>query len=200
MSNSQRLPASRFQIVPFACTLLSAGLICAGSIEPFAQGLCEIMDPTGTPLNVRASPNGHIVGTLQNGVQVSVLDRVVDRKKQAWVYVGHSEDQSPIGWVYREFIACKSDGTASQGLVGSAHAVEKVHPAHADDPCPDPDAKCLMRDNPRYSDTPTIDGFPRCDSDEMLANVKTIPMHTPFGVPITIFTIKNPQGGNSRRK
>jgi Bacterial SH3 domain len=126
MPNSQRLPASRFQIVPFACTLvLSAGLISAGSIEPFAQGLCEIMDPTGTPLNVRASPNGHIVGTLQNGVQVSVLDRAVDRKKQAWVYVGHSEDQSPIGWVYREFIACKSDGTASQGLVGSAHAVEQ---------------------------------------------------------------------------
>jgi hypothetical protein len=43
---------------------------------------------------------------LQNGLQVSVLDRAVDRKKQAWVYVGHSEDQSPIGWVYREFIAC----------------------------------------------------------------------------------------------
>jgi hypothetical protein len=129
MSNSQRLPGSRFQIVPFACTLvLSAGLICAGSIESFAQGLCEIMDPTGTPLNVRATPNGHIVGTLQNVVQVSVLGRAVDRKKQTWVYVGHSEDQSPIGWIYREFIACKSDGTASQGLVGSAHAVEKVHP------------------------------------------------------------------------
>jgi hypothetical protein len=115
MPNSQRLPASRFQTVLFAGTLvLSAGLICAGSIESFAQSPCKVMDPTGTPLNVRASPNGHIVGTLQNGVQVSVLDRAVDRKKQAWVYVGHSEDQSPIGWVYRDFIACKSNGTASQ--------------------------------------------------------------------------------------
>jgi hypothetical protein len=123
MPNSQRLPASRFQIVPFACTLvLSAGLICAGSIESFAQGPCEIMDPTGTPLNVRASPNGHIVGTLQNGVQVSVVDRAVGRKKQTWVYVRHSENQSPIGWVYREFIACKSDGTASQNA-----GVEQSH-------------------------------------------------------------------------
>jgi hypothetical protein len=124
MLNSQRLPASRFQIVPFACTLvLSAGLICAGSIESFAQGPCEIMDPTGTPLNVRASPNGHIVGTLQNGVQVSVLDRAVDRKKQAWVYVGYPENQSPIGWVYRDFIACNSNGTASQSTERGAESV-----------------------------------------------------------------------------
>ena len=64
------------------------------------------MDPTGTPLNVRASPNGDIVGTLRNGVQVTVLDRSMDRKRQAWVYVGRSEDRSPIGWVYRQFIAC----------------------------------------------------------------------------------------------
>jgi hypothetical protein len=25
------------------------------------------MDPTGTPLNVRTTPNGNIVGTLNNG-------------------------------------------------------------------------------------------------------------------------------------
>jgi hypothetical protein len=36
--------------------------------------------------------------------------------------VGHSEDQSPIGWVYREFIACKSNGTASQSA-----GVEQSH-------------------------------------------------------------------------
>jgi hypothetical protein len=57
MLNSQRLPASRFRVALFACTLvLSAGLICAGSIESLAQGPCEVMDPTGTPLNVRARP------------------------------------------------------------------------------------------------------------------------------------------------
>jgi hypothetical protein len=136
MPNSQRLTASRFQIVLFACTLvLSAGLICAGSIESFAQSPCEVMDPTGTPLNVRASPNGHIVGTLQNGVQVSVLDRAVDRKKQQWVYVGLSEDQSPIGWVYREFIACKSNGTASQSAGVEQSHIRQRFPAFADSLC-----------------------------------------------------------------
>jgi hypothetical protein len=68
------------------------------------------MDPTGTPLNVRASPNGHIVGTLRNGVQITVLDHASDQKAQEWVYVGRSDDQSPIGWVYRRFIACATNG------------------------------------------------------------------------------------------
>src|SRR6476620_5504525 len=115
MPNSYQLPASRFQTVPFACVLvLTPALICVGSIEAFAQSPCEVTDPTGTPLNVRASPNGDIVGTLRNGVQVSVLDRSVDREKRAWVYVGRSEDRSPIGWVYREFIACESNDTTIQ--------------------------------------------------------------------------------------
>jgi uncharacterized protein len=107
MPNSYQLASPRFQTVLFAIArVLTAVLICVGSIEAFAQSPCEVADPTGTPLNVRASPNGDIVGTLRNGVQVFVLDRSVDRKKQAWVYVGRSEDRSPIGWVYREFIVC----------------------------------------------------------------------------------------------
>jgi hypothetical protein len=30
--------------------------------EASAQERCRVMDPTGTPLNVRTAPNGHIVG------------------------------------------------------------------------------------------------------------------------------------------
>jgi Bacterial SH3 domain len=77
-----------------------------GLIEASAQDRCRVMDPTGTPLNVRTTPNGHIVGTLNNGEQVTVLDRSSDRKGKSWVYVGNYEDSKPIGWVFREFIAC----------------------------------------------------------------------------------------------
>ena len=28
---------------------------------------CSVNDPTGTPLNVRAQPNGEIIGTIPNG-------------------------------------------------------------------------------------------------------------------------------------
>jgi hypothetical protein len=40
-----------------------------------AETLCRVVDPTTTPLNVRTTPNGRIVGTLENGAMVSVLDR-----------------------------------------------------------------------------------------------------------------------------
>jgi len=71
---------------------------------------CRVMDPTGTPLNVRTIPNGHIVGTLTNGEQVTVLDRTSDRRGKVWVYVGNYEDNKPIGWVFREFIVCRVGG------------------------------------------------------------------------------------------
>jgi hypothetical protein len=70
------------------------------------QTNCRVMDPTGTPLNVRTPPNGHIVGTLNNGDQVTVLDRTSGLRGKTWVYVGNYENNKPIGWVFREFIVC----------------------------------------------------------------------------------------------
>lgn len=70
-----------------------------------ARQNCYVNDPTGTPLNVRTSPNGHMVGTLSNGTSVSLLDQTSDRDGRSWVYVG-SPDLKPIGWVYREFLDC----------------------------------------------------------------------------------------------
>jgi Bacterial SH3 domain/Tetratricopeptide repeat len=78
----------------------------AGSTDAIAESHCLVQDPTGTPLNVRATPNGHIVGTLNNGDEVTVLDHTSDRRGKTWVYVGNYEDNKPIGWVFREFIAC----------------------------------------------------------------------------------------------
>src|SRR6266849_3829213 len=78
----------------------------AGVTDAIAQSHCIVKDPTGTPLNVRTTPNGKAVGKLQNGVQITVLDSTSDRKGQSWVYVGRYEDKTPIGWVYRQFIAC----------------------------------------------------------------------------------------------
>jgi hypothetical protein len=116
------------------CYLLAIVLGCVGSVESSAQIPCEVLDPTGTPLNVRASPNGHIVGTLRNGVQVSVLDRSSDREGKSWVYVGHSEDRSPIGWVYDQFINCRlndtstdnNGGTFARRLMGKALGMERL--------------------------------------------------------------------------
>lgn len=101
--------------------------ICIGSLvlgmtfcllgDAFAQAACSVTDPTGTPLNVRTSPNGNVVGTLNNGAQVIILDRA-SRTGKSWVYVGRYEDHVPIGWVYRDYINCNT-----QARTATAHSM-----------------------------------------------------------------------------
>lgn len=71
-----------------------------------AQSRCRVMDPTGTPLNVRTAPMGRVVATIENGYLVSIIDQTRDRQGKPWVYVARRTDGEPLGWVYREFIAC----------------------------------------------------------------------------------------------
>jgi len=86
--------------------LAAAILISAGLTDAWAQSRCRVMDPTGTPLNLRTAPYGAIIGTLPNRVLVSVIDRSADTNGRPWVYVASFETGNPLGWVYREYIAC----------------------------------------------------------------------------------------------
>jgi hypothetical protein len=55
-------------LAPIGFFLLVLATCCLSS-EVSAQSSCRVRDPTGTPLNVRTSPNGNAAGTLNNGVQ-----------------------------------------------------------------------------------------------------------------------------------
>ncbi|MGP0061736.1 MAG: peptide-binding protein [Beijerinckiaceae bacterium] len=85
------------------CVALVSGAACD---NVWAQERCRVMDPTGTPLNVRTEPNGPIVATLENGVLVTVLSRSTDARGKPWAFSGNYSDNRPLGWVFREFIAC----------------------------------------------------------------------------------------------
>ena len=95
----------------FLCILtltLSTGVACLGGwAEASAQDRCVVADPTGTPLKVRTAPDGHVVGTLGNGILVTIFDRP-SLKGRTWVYVGRYEDRIPIGWVYRKYLDCNA--------------------------------------------------------------------------------------------
>lgn len=82
--------------------------LLAAAVPAAAQktGRCMVSDPTGTPLNIRTSPQGRIVGTISNGSMVRVASMSRDGKGQAWAYIVRWEDGSSIGWVFREFISC----------------------------------------------------------------------------------------------
>ncbi len=73
-----------------------------------AEEVCKVTDPTGTPLNVRETPNGRIVGTLRNGVEVYIVKIDYDSQGRPWALVGRSSQgqSGAFGWVFREFISC----------------------------------------------------------------------------------------------
>jgi small subunit ribosomal protein S15 len=76
-------------------------LLVSVSVAAAAEGdRCKVTDPTGTPLNVRESPNGKIVGTLANGTVVAIVEYKDAANGKPWAKVQHYETKKPIGWVF----------------------------------------------------------------------------------------------------
>jgi uncharacterized protein YgiM (DUF1202 family) len=68
------------------------------------QQVCTVTDPTGTPLNVRKSPNGRVVGTVENGSNVRIVGSSQDRKGRPWAKI--RGDSGATGWILRDFVSC----------------------------------------------------------------------------------------------
>jgi uncharacterized protein YgiM (DUF1202 family) len=85
-----------------------AGWVGTGEPSTISQrtGRCMVSDPSGTSLNVRASPLGGLTGTIDNGAFVRVADTAEDYKGQPWAYIVGWEGGEQIGWVFREFVSC----------------------------------------------------------------------------------------------
>lgn len=88
------------------CIGCFSGIIFSSPVS--AQMVCKVTDPTGTPLNVRSSPNGQIINALQNGREVEILEIASDQQGRAWARVGgyYRGEYRIWGWVFREFISC----------------------------------------------------------------------------------------------
>ena len=71
-----------------------------------AQDRCRVTDPTGSPLNVRAAPNGSVDGTVRNGEMVRIIMTDHDDRGRTWAFIERLRDKQTLGWVYREFISC----------------------------------------------------------------------------------------------
>ena len=77
------------------------------STSAFAQNVCTVADPTGTPLNVRATPAGQLLPeVLYNGAEVIVYETSRDPRGKAWLLVG-KPGGNPHGWVFRDYIRCE---------------------------------------------------------------------------------------------
>ena len=97
---------------------LSSVVLCCGLTAPAwadADSVpCRVTDPTGTPLNVRETPNGVKIGTLRNGTKVFMTGDSTDSKGRSWALVywkggqrlKGSSGADNEGWVIREYISC----------------------------------------------------------------------------------------------
>jgi hypothetical protein len=82
------------------------GVLLMLSATPAWAAECVVNDPTGTPLNVRARPNGPIVGALYNGVTIYVRDMRMDSAGRRWAFIVPLK-AGKAGWVFREYINCR---------------------------------------------------------------------------------------------
>ena len=63
--------------------MATMALLVSVNLAAAAEGeRCKVTDPTGTPLNVRAKPNGKITGTLANGTLVAIVESADEDRYQ----------------------------------------------------------------------------------------------------------------------
>jgi hypothetical protein len=74
---------------------------------------CVVADPTGTPLNVRAAPQGRVEHTLPDGVQVWRVNAAPDAREQEWAQVALSDVGGPVGWVFAAHLDCEPEAPES---------------------------------------------------------------------------------------
>ncbi len=86
---------------------LMAAALAASPV--LASGECLVDDPTGTPLNVRAAPNGPILTTLRNGTRVTVLEET-KRGGKRWLLVSRQGER--LGWIFGAYVVCPKGGDA----------------------------------------------------------------------------------------
>jgi hypothetical protein len=74
----------------------------------FDDSRCLVADPTGTPLNIRATPNGKIVGKVKNGATVYIIVDALDAQERVWAKIRLTPRGPAKGWVLQDFLECEN--------------------------------------------------------------------------------------------
>lgn len=65
---------------------------------------CTVSDPTGSPMNVRATPRGEVLGILRNGQRVTI-NRTTEFNNRTWTFA-MNDDGTLQGWVVLNYLRC----------------------------------------------------------------------------------------------
>jgi hypothetical protein len=105
---SRNIKMSRRATLIFPLFFLACTVISPIRAENRVEKVCKVTDPTGTPLNVRDSPNGRIINALRKDREVYIQKTAYDNQDRAWILVGGYYEGSyrTWGWVFKEFVSC----------------------------------------------------------------------------------------------
>lgn len=84
-------------------TAIAVTAVLTGASTAAVAAGCLVVDPTGTPLNVRSAPQGPVLSTLRNGAAVTVVEERVSGGKR-WAKV--TADGKALGWVFAAYLDC----------------------------------------------------------------------------------------------
>jgi hypothetical protein len=89
-------------------TLLAIGVVVVSAL-PAAAADCFVADPTGTPLNIRMTPNGQTVARARNGTRIQVFDGEdkLDSQGRVWYHVALPTSAAPDGYAFAPYIRCR---------------------------------------------------------------------------------------------
>lgn len=76
------------------------------NIAAYYATKCRVADPTGTKLNLRTSPNGKIITTIENGISVTIIDTATDSQGREWTYLERDESGMALGWAFKRYLSC----------------------------------------------------------------------------------------------
>lgn len=76
------------------------------NIAAYYATKCRVADPTGSQLNLRTTPNGRIITTIENDISVTIIDSAKDGQGRDWVYIERDESGIALGWAFKRFLNC----------------------------------------------------------------------------------------------
>lgn len=95
--------------IPLLSLTMLVGVQAAAYSSPHPDGYyrCSVYDPTGTPLNVRSKPGGKIIGSVQNGTRVGLVNAPDSGR---WRQIILQADGAEVtGWVFKNYLTdCSS--------------------------------------------------------------------------------------------
>lgn len=90
----------------FACLLVPLLMSPAAALACGGPPVCTVVDPTGTPLNVREGPNGPILTSLKRGALVEIVEHR-EHEGSRWALVGSYAEA--WGWVFGAYLVCSGE-------------------------------------------------------------------------------------------